>query len=140
MAGFIGFGFDYQLSTNGGASYASLGSIRDIGLPEHEGTKIDKSFIQQSNKWMLKRPGLIDPGESTFQLIFDKTTYPTILTNINVDGNNFKVVYSDLGVTASTETFGGFIRKVSRPVPMDGLFIITVTVTVSGIPTFTAGT
>jgi hypothetical protein len=140
MSGQIGFGYDYQLSTNGGASYATVGQIRDIALPEHEATAIDKSFTQMSNRWMLYRPGLINPGESTFQLIYDKQTWPTILANIGVDGLFFKIVYSDLNVSASTEIFGGFLRKASRPAPLDGLVLFTITVRVSGIPAFTAGT
>src|SRR5579871_2277548 len=66
----IGYGTDLAYSTNGGSSYTSLGQVEDVSQPKIAVTKVDKTGLLSPSRTREKRPGLIDPGEVTFKLIF----------------------------------------------------------------------
>lgn len=142
----IGYGCNIQISSDGGSTYANLGTIEDFDLPSIKATIIRVSNIQQSNKWHQKRGGMIDGGDLKFKMFFLKADYATILGYVGADqivaGTNtkIKITFSDLGVTASTAVFNGFVAEMAGVAPLDDKIMCNMSVAINGIITFTAGT
>ena len=133
-----GYGFDFLMSTNGGTTYTTFGEVEDLVPPGGKCKDIDISYVQMTVPWRLFMAGLADGEESTFKLIFSHTNYATILANIRAS-NMFKILYSDLGSTASSVVFSGFINGIKNVVPLDDKVMVDVSIKVSGKPTFVAG-
>jgi Lambda phage tail tube protein, TTP len=135
----IGYGFEFAYSTDGGTTYVTFGEIEDLVPPGGKCKDVDISYVQMSAPWRLFMAGLADGEESTFKLIFTHTKYAFILTNIRVN-LKFKITYSDLGTSASTTVFFGYVNGIKNVVPLDDKVMCDVSIKVSGAPVFTAGT
>lgn len=136
----IGWGSDFQMSTDGGITFTSIGSVIDGTLPEPDTTDVKTSNLQMAQPWHQYIPGLVEPGSGKKKLIFDKTKMVTIFNNIRT-ARVFRFVYSDLNVTASTYVFSGYYKTVpAGTIPLDDLVVCELVIKASGIPTFTAGT
>jgi hypothetical protein len=136
---YIGYGADFQLSTNGGTSYATFGQIARITLPDVRCGDVDASYIQMPSPWHVFIAKLGDGGQARFALLYNKANFATVLANVRV-ANNFKVVLPDLNITSSTLVFAGYINAVPLELPLEDLAMGEVGVKVSGAPTFTQGT
>lgn len=136
---FIGYGADIQISTNGGVSYSTFGSVTKITAPDIKCGDVDVSYIQMATPWHLFIAKLGDGGQARFGLIYKQSNFNTVLANIRV-ANNFKIVLPDLGVTASTLVFAGYINAVPIDLPLEELVMSEIGIKVSGQPTFTQGT
>lgn len=135
----IGYGGEFAISTDGGSTYTSVGQVEDLTPPGAKTKDVDVSYIQMSQPWRLFKAGLADGGTCKFKIIFKHTDYYTLFGQIRVD-NYFKATFSDLGTTASTLVFQGFLAGISNEFPMDDKVMADFEIKVSGKPTFTKGT
>lgn len=136
---FLGFGCDFQLSTNGGSTYASVGSVVDITVAGFKAGDVQTTSIQLTTPWHTFQAKLGDGGVIKFKLIYQKTQYQTILNNFRVN-NLFKLIFSDVNVTASTLVISGYINEIPITLPLEDMIVTEVSVKVSGQPVFTPGT
>jgi len=135
---FIGYGCDFKMSVGGGG-YNTVGQVTDLNLPDFKAKDVDNSNIQMANPWRSFQSGLVDPGMVKFKLIFKKSDYNTLFSNIRVS-NNFQIVFSDIVSTASILQFAGYISGLDGAAPLDDKIELSVTIKLSGLPAFTQGT
>lgn len=137
----IGYGCDLQISTNGGSSYSSLGEIEEFDMPDIKATDVRVSNIEMGTPWHQWMPGLLDAETIKFKLIFRKATYNTLATQFATRSNYlFRIVFSDLNVTASTYVNNGYFNAMGGVAPLDDKIMVNGQIRQNGIPTFTAGT
>jgi hypothetical protein len=136
---FLGYGCDLLLSTDGGSTYNTVGSVQDLNFPDLKATDVKTSSIQMALPWHTFQPGMGDGGTIKFKLFYAKTQYNTLLTAFR-KSYNWKIVFSDLVSTASTLVFAGYLNDLSGPMPLDDAIMVDGTIKVSGAPTFTPGT
>ncbi len=146
----IGLGADLLMSTDGGSTYNSLGSIVDvIDAGEAQVQDVEAPYLQQANASIPKIPGLVDEGKLKCKIYWNATQYSTARTNLRgrLNGSgvlvncNFKVVWNDKITSApSNEVFAGYISKIGKSIPIKDNQITDLEITISGQPTFTAAT
>lgn len=136
---FLGYGCDLQLSTDGGNTYNTVGSIADLNFPDLKATDVKVSSIQQAQPWHAYQPGLGDGGLIKGKLFYAKTQYATLLSNFRTP-RNWKIVFSDAVSTASTLVTAGYLNELGGPIPLDDAIVCDFAIKASGIPTFTQGT
>ncbi len=136
---FIGYGADFMLSTDGGSTYLTVGHCIDVSAPDIKTGAADASYVQMPAPWHQKVAKLADGGQASFKLIWNPTSYGTLLAQIRIM-RYWKLVFPDLGSTASTLVFQGFLASFGSPVPLEDLIVVDATVEVTGQPVFVAGT
>jgi hypothetical protein len=66
----IGYGTFFHVSQNGGTTWTELAEVYDITPPTDEVDEIDATHMQSPNRTREFIPGLIDPGEASFEMNF----------------------------------------------------------------------
>jgi hypothetical protein len=137
----IGLGADFQMSTDGGATYATMGKIVDVlDAPEADVEDKDASYLQQPDASKRFIAALIDEGEAKFKIYWDAAKYSAARAQLRKP-NNFKTIWNDqVSATNSIQVFAGYIKKLGNSVPLKDHLITNVAVKVSGQPTFTPAT
>jgi hypothetical protein len=145
---FIGYGTDFQRSTDGGATYNGIGQILELQPPKMKVKDIQMTNLLSPSGFHEFRSGLRDPGEGMFKLLFKKQDYNTIFQDYaGVGGGQaqsitrfWKAVFPDLGVTASMLVFQAYVRDLDTETPLDDLLVANCTFKITGPVTFTQGT
>jgi hypothetical protein len=134
----LGAGGDFQLSTDG-VTFNSVGTVTQGAAPNIKVKSVQTSGLQTNPQFHTKMPGFGDGGQIKFTVVFSKaqiaTLYATIRILIWV-----KVLYSDLGSTASQWLCQGFFVDITQPIPLDDMVVADFTFECTGKPTYTAGT
>lgn len=134
MAKTIGYGSVLVVVSTSGADITT-GQIRNITGPGVSGTDVDTTTMDSSSNYRTFVPGLLDPGEVSFSLVYDpaSTTHTRLARFMGERlSTTFKVYH---GSTAGNEdSFVGYIKGLSREIPMDDLITADVTIKVSGKP------
>ena len=140
MAPILGYGSQIQYSTNGGVSYNSaIGQVHEIVLPNPTTNDVDISYIGMGAPWRLFMAGLSNPGDAELKILFDKTVFATLYAIIRVT-EYWKMTYSDLGLTASTLVWAGYIKDITQEQPLDAVCMANFKMKVTNQPIFTPGT
>jgi len=142
--GFIGLGTDFQRSTDGGTTWATLGKALEITPPARKAKKVEGSYLQQADASERCHPGMIDEGEVKIKLYFTATSYNTVNGLVGVQNSNlYRILFSDPvggGGNHSNVKFGdgSYIAELSPATPMNDNVTAEVTMQCSQAPTFTA--
>jgi len=138
---YIGFGSDLGRSTDG-SSYASVGNCQEITPPDSKASDKDISYVQMAAPWRQFQPGMIDPGECTFKLIYEKTRYALLFADFSARATRYwRVAFPDvLTTTGSTLNFQGYVNGLSEPMAIDDEVVVECKIKVSGQVTFTQAT
>lgn len=125
-------------STSDGTTENNIGYVRNISGPGVSGNDIDTTTLDSSSNYRTFTPGLLDPGEVSFQVVY-ATTLATHKRLARIMGgrisSNWKVIHASSAGAASS--FSGYVKAMSREIPMDDLITCDFTVKVSGIPGYT---
>lgn len=129
----IGYNSGIGESATSGGTYTDLAEVLSIddGL---DVKPVKVSHLKSDNATHEYAPGMIEPGTINLELNFYKTQYASILSVLRTV-RYWKITTSDGSITA----LKGFYQKLMKKVA-DGDDRITATVSmkVSGLPTFTA--
>lgn len=141
----IGSTFGYSSSGNAG-SFTNYGEITEINLPSSQVPKLKATNMQSTGASQEYRPGLKEPGESSFNANLTHNTW--IQANDDQGKLQFFQIYIPADGTddvpdeednqGSSETgalygrFYGFISNVGGKDPVDGIVTCEVKVTISG--------
>ena len=136
--GLHGHGADFSI---GGTT---IGNIIRISGPSFSRDPIDISTMDSTNKLREFIPGMIDAGEVTFDLNFEGAATggsKILLDQITATAAQaMQVILDDAGGTTtqkSTWACNGFITGLGVEVPFDDKVVQSVTVKLTGEPTFT---
>lgn len=139
MAKNVGYGSVLIVcSTSDGTTENNIASVRSISGPGVSANDIDTTTLDSSSNYRTFAAGLLDPGELTFSLVYDPTaaTHKRLARYMkNRISANWKVC--ETSTAGTVQSFSGYVKGMSREIPMDDVITCDVTVKVSGIPGYT---
>jgi hypothetical protein len=139
MAKTIGYGSVLLVcSTSNGTTENKIAAVRSISGPGVSGNDVDTTTLDSSSNFRTFTPGLLDPGELTISMIYDPTDVGhkrlTRYMGSRINAN-FKVC--ETSTAGTVQSFSGYVKGMSREIPMDDVITCDVTIKVSGLPGYT---
>jgi len=123
-------------TTLSGASTGSIGQILSIGLPDQKVDDLDVTTMASTNKWREFIPGLKDAGSMTLQLLYEKANYNKVQGALGSTPEVWTITLPDGSTFACT----GYINANGGDSPHEDKITQSVTLKLSGQPTFTPAT
>jgi hypothetical protein len=119
-------------------TYTAIAQTKDLKGPEPEVGDIKITNNDSPNNTKEYAPGMIEPGEMSFEMVYTKTQATTLFAAFG-DGNTYS--FKELYVDGSTTIFPGFIKKIGIETKTeDEANMAHITIKLTGKPVFTAGT
>lgn len=132
----IGYGTTLGYATTQGGSYTAITLVTDLNKPKVSVTDVNVSSLLSTSAAKEFIPGMIEGGEPSFKLLFDKTQEAALYALLRTT-YWWKITLADSG---STWVWQGHIKEFGGDaVPMDDKVETSVTIKVTGKPVFTAG-
>lgn len=137
MAKTFGYGCVLQVTTSSGADY-KVGQVRTISGPGVDFADVDTTCMDSSSNYRTFVPGLGDPGELTFSVVYDSTnaTHARLVYHMNNRRTNTYTLYHGTS-DADGDSFVAYVKSLSREIPMDDVITADYTLKVTGIPGYT---
>lgn len=134
MAKAIGYGVTLETTTSTGT--LSIAYIRSISGPNSSINDVDTTTLDSTGGFRTFIAGLIDGGEVTCELVYD----PSVESHKTL-GTRYKARTSQAYTithpsTTSNSAFTGYIKSLSREIPLDDVVTCTVGFKVTGNPGF----
>lgn len=129
-------GFGAQIKIGNGASpevFNTILGVRNLQGPAQDTEIIDATSHSSSGSYREKVASFKDPGNVTFDLLFDSTdTYHQQLFTEYGDRTlvNFRQIMPDAG--AQQFDYAGFVKSINPGAPIDDVLSYAVTIEVSG--------
>ncbi len=134
------YGTLLKIGDGGGPeTFTTIAEVKDISGPSFERATIDATTHSSTGAWKEVVPGLLEPGEVSFEIGF----LPTNATHSQTSGlvrdlknrtkRNFQLVFTDGGST--TWQFAAYVTGFTPKAPVDGLLGADVTLKLTGAPT-----
>jgi hypothetical protein len=133
----IGYGSVLIVSTTTGGE-VNVAQVRSISGPGVSANDVDTTTLDSSTNYRTFTCGLLDPGEVSFQLVYDSTdaTHSRLARYMGLRYEaDWKVCHSS--TAGASTSFSGYVKGMSREVPLDDLITCDLTVKVSGSPGYT---
>lgn len=130
-----GYGTTLGSATTSDGTYTSISQVRDIEDGGVTVEEVDVSHMASPSQAREKEPDWKNAENVTFDALYTDAQYAALLGFTGVM-RFFKITTPDGAVTGP---FQGFISALGKPVPMAGRISSNITITVSGVYTFTAG-
>lgn len=134
-SGISGFGVTLSISDTSGGSYTAVGEILGVTGPGISMDPVELTHASSDNGFRERVSGLADAGEITFDINFVKAQMTTLYGYIRTT-KWWKVTLPDSG---STWVCAGQITGIENEAPIDDRVTASITVQLTGKPTFTAG-
>ncbi len=127
----IGYGSFFHISRDNEATWIELAEVFDITPPNDTVDEVDATHMQSPNRTREFIPGLIDPGEASFEMNFIPGSASDLLIGeIKTAGERVRCrVTFPNGVTWK---FSGWVSGYEPAVPTDDKMTATVTWRVTG--------
>lgn len=116
----------------------TIGDVMNFTPPSPSRDIIDATSSSSPNMTREFLAGLVDPGEATFELIWDLgDSKDILLRGISVERNprTYRATFSQYS-PVRTVTFQAFLTNYERNAPMDDKMMATVTLKVTGNPVY----
>lgn len=136
--GKLGFGAEFKFETTaGGGTYTKALGVTKIGPYQLKADEVDISDHDSPSQYREFVAGMLEAGGCNVDLNYsaDEATHQALEAAVGVQ-RLFKVKFRHL--TGRVATFSGFISGVSPELPFDNKMGCTVSVKISGIPTWAA--
>lgn len=132
----IGYGTIFDISRDNEVSWITIGEVYDVTPPNDTVDEIDATHMLSPNRTREFIPGLIDPGEASFEQNFvPGSPSDLLISEIKVAGERVRCrITFPNGVTWK---FSGWVSGYEPAVPTDDKMTATVTWRVTG-PTISA--
>lgn len=127
----IGYGTHFHISEDSGATWTALAEVYDITPPNDSVDEVDATHMQSPNRTREFIPGLIDPGEASFEMNFVPGS-PSDLKIAALKTAGTRVRCRITFPNAVTWTFTGWVSGYEPAVPTDDRMTASVTWRVSG--------
>jgi len=133
MAKNIGFGSLFGTSTG------AIGQVVSMSFSGMESADVETTALDSTTNYRQYKPGLQEPGELSVQVQYDKilASHKALTAHFNSQTvlEGFYVGFN--GSTTDTDTFGGYVKSLSREVPLGELLTATFTIKLSAAPGLT---
>jgi hypothetical protein len=131
----VGYGSQLLYSTTEEGSYSAIAQTVDLAGPEPEIGEVNITNNDSANATKEYLPGMIEPGEMEFEVIYKKDACNTLYTMFS--GRTvywFKLAYPD----GSYWIFPGFLNSFGTEAPTEDEAIRnTIGIKLTALPTFT---
>lgn len=127
----IGYGSQFHLSRDSEATWLPLGEVYDITPPNDTVDEVDATHMQSPNRTREFIPGLIDPGEASFEQNFIPGSASDALIR-EIKGLGERVRCRITFPNGVTWKFTGWVSGYEPAVPTDDKMTATVTWRVTG--------
>lgn len=118
-------------------TWTYLGEAKSINLPADTIDQVDATHMQSPNRTREFIPGLVDPGEFSFeQNYIPGSASDVALTAAKGQQKTIRVTFPN----GRQVIFNGSLQSYEKTAPLDDVKVATVTFKVSGAPTLTAVT
>ena len=141
--GTLGYGASLDLdSTTNFTASTTIGNISTIGIGDETWDTIDISTMDSSDKYREFIQGMADAGEITLEMNYDGAASGTA-NDINTlktnTSNSFKITINDHTTATSKSNIIGncFFSSIGMAIPFDDKITQSITMKISGKPTFT---
>ena len=136
MAKRIGYGVTLETTTSTGT--LSIAYCRNIDGPSADINDVDTTTLDSTGGFRTFIAGLIDGGEVTTELMYDPTveSHKTLGTRFKARTLHTWTITDP--TTAAGSAFSGYIKSMSRAIPLDDVVTCSVTFKVSGNPGYTS--
>lgn len=140
--GLHSYGTTLGLDTSGATTFVTVAEVKKITGPGVKVGSSERTNLNSPNAVKEFVSALIDAGELTFTLNFTQAEYAILLGALRKNLMSFKITFPLLpaGLTGATVVFHGHITDLGQEIPEDDIITNDVTVKVSDLPVFTAGT
>lgn len=127
----IGYGSFFHISRDNEATWIDLAEVFDITPPNDTVDEVDATHMQSPNRTREFIPGLIDPGEASFEMNFvPGSPSDLLIAEIKTAGERVRCRLTfPNGVTWK---FSGWVSSYEPAVPTDDKMTATVTWRVTG--------
>jgi hypothetical protein len=125
-----------------GTATTTVGQITKVGWSPGGMTDIDISTMSGDNKWKQFIPGMIEAGEFSADVNFEDAQNTALISVVGVTGT-WQINFNDGTASSSSSRFAcvGYLKPFGFDGPMDSNPITqSLTIKLSGLPTFTAHT
>lgn len=127
----IGYGANFHISRDNEATWIEVGEVYDISPPNDEVDEIDATHMQSPNRTREFIPGLIDPGEASFEQNFVPGSAADVLIR-EIKGLGERVRCRITYPNGVAWKFSGWVSGYEPAVPNDDKMTATVTWRVTG--------
>lgn len=137
MPGTAACGSQFQISTNSGSAWSTIGNVMDIN---RTGPSVEMQDITGQDSTQCRTevtPGLVSEGEVQITLngVTTDAEQERIRGLVGVSsGGLYRIVSVDS--TASSHQFTGHITNVGESWPLNGKYAMDVTYAISGVVTY----
>lgn len=132
MAKMIGYGITIETTTSTGTM--PLAYVRSVSGPSATVDDVDTTTLDSTGGFRTFIAGLIDGGEVEMELVYDPSvaSHATLGTRFKArTAHTYTITHPS---TTSNAPFSGYIKGMSREIPLDDVVTCTVTFKVSGNP------
>ena len=121
------------------SSTGEVAQIRNaISGPGVSFADVDTTTLDSSSNYRTFVAGLGDPGEITFQLVYDPAAASHKMLARAAQNRTMKVWTVYFGSsTGDTDVFSAYVKGLGREIPLDDLITCDVTMHVTGKPGYT---
>ena len=119
-------------TTLSGASTGEIAQITNLGGMNLEADDIDTSTMASTNAFKEHMAGMIEAGEITMQLFYEKANSNTIIGAVGGTAETWTVTFPD----SSTFACSGYIKSHGLEAPHDGAITAPAAIKLTGEPTF----
>lgn len=117
----------------------NIGQIVNISGPGSDFDDLDTTTLDSSSNFRTYTPGLANPGELTFTLLYAPTTLSHKRLMYYHNNRSAKTFTVYIGSTAGTATsFSAYVKGFNREIELAGILQGEVTLKVSGKPGWTS--
>lgn len=120
-------------TTLSGATTGSIAEILSVSLPDQKVDDLDVTTMASTDKWREFIPGLKDAGAITLQLLYEKANYQKVQNALGATPEVWTITLPD----SSTFVCTGYINANGGDSPHEDKITQSVTLKISGAPTFT---
>jgi hypothetical protein len=136
----IGHGSSIKYGSTAATSSTAIANILSISGPNQTRAAVDITAMDSASGAMEFIAGLADPGETSFDLLFEGTSggQYTTLNALYQGGstNHFHISFAD----GANWYCKGVLTSLGHTIPLDDKMTASITIKHSGAPTVSAGT
>ncbi|MAH47572.1 hypothetical protein CMI37_17255 [Candidatus Pacearchaeota archaeon] len=129
--GITGFG-----TTIAGGTTGTIAHVLNISISGPTVDDIDLTSSDSTNRFKAYVAGMIDPGEITVDVCYDGSASGTaddVMGNFGATDEVWTITFTD----TSTWVCNGYIKSATFGAPYDGKVTSTITIKLTGEPTYT---
>jgi len=126
-----------------GGTTGVVANVISISGPNQSRDSIDISTMDSTSKFREFMPGMLDPGEITFDVNYEGTASGeanSLNTALTAAAETWTIVFAGTAATYGQWSCSGFITALNFSDPFDDKITQSVTIKFTGSPTFTDAT